>query len=773
MKSALRILARQFTSPAILILLVSALIYGALGNEHDAVILLAIIIPSGLLTFIQEFRAETTLRSLQQRLESQVEVNRGGIELKIPASELEIGDVLKVRPGDVIPADLEVITSENLLVDQSALTGEAFPRRKSEIADRELFMGTFAVSGSSVAKVIRIGRATKYGAMEAGLSKIDVETSFERGIRDFGSLVAKAILVLVAFVFLGNIALERPAFNSLLFSLALAIGLTPQMLPVIISVCLSAGARHLAREKVLIRRLDAIEDLGTLEVLCTDKTGTLTTGELVIHSAIEASGKVSRRTLELGFENALLQESSANFIDLALVRTNAVANPRKKIREIDFSFDRRCVSVLLEDGELISKGAFREILGFCRYVRVGDEIRDKSAQEKELASLYQAKTEQGFKIIAVASKMGEIETEMIFEGLILIEDPAKDGVAQSLKELAKLGIEVVLISGDSVQSARHIATEVGISFDTCLTGKELDTLSESQFAQELSRVRVFAEIDPLQKARIVRALKASGRSIGFLGDGINDALALKSADVSISVEDAVDVAKSSSSIVLLEKDLDVIADGVRIGRRTFENTMKYIRITISASFGNVLSMAIASFFLPFLPMLPTQILLLNFLSDLPAIAISSDKVDSENLERPAHWSMRGIGHFMVFFGLISTIFDLTLFLLSIAWLEGSKAELRSSWFAASLITEVIAILALRTKRRSWLSRPSRTLFLISALVVLFAWLVPLFGLLGQFGLPEVSTPYLLAIFLLTFLYWAAIEIAKVRSKLMRSQVLWV
>ena len=773
MKSTLRILIRQFTSPAILILLVAAVIYGLLGNPHDALILLAIIIPSGLLTFIQEFRAENTLRELQERLELKVKVVREDKEFEIPASDLQRADVLRIHPGDVIPADLEVISSENLSVDESALTGEAFPKRKDEAGDRELFMGTYAVSGSCTARVIQVGANTKYGAMELGLSELDVETNFEQGIRSFGLLVARAILILVALVFFGNIAFDRPLFNSLLFSLALAIGLTPQMLPVIISVCLSAGARHLADRKVLIRRLDAIEDLGTLEILCTDKTGTLTTGELVVAGAIDSLGKASKRVLELAYENALLQESSANFVDSALVNTKALVTPRKKVREIAFTFERRCVSIQLEDGELISKGAFREILNFCEFVRVGNRVQSKTLEQERLSELYRAKTTAGFKIVAVASKVGSTESEMIFEGFILIEDPPKPGVTESLKDLRSLGIDVVLISGDSVESVRHIAERVGIGGEYCLTGNELERLSDSELSENLSKKHIFAEVDPIQKARIVTALKSSGRSIGFLGDGINDALALKSADVSISVEDAVDVAKSSSSIVLLEKDLEVIVDGVRLGRRTFENTMKYIRITISASFGNVLSMAIASFFLPFLPMLPTQILLLNFLSDLPAIAISSDKVDSEDLERPAHWSMRGIGHFMVLFGLISTIFDLILFLLSIAWIEGSKAELRSSWFAASLITEVIAILVLRTERASWSSRPSRTLLTISIMVIFIAWLIPISGALDQVGLPKVSTPYLISVGTLTTLYWMALEVAKARPKWMRKDALWV
>lgn len=778
MSPTLRILIRQFASPAILILLATALIYGLLGNSHDALILLAIVIPSGLLTFAQEYRAENTLRNLERRLEANVTLLRNGKEIKVGRNEIEVDDIIKLHPGEIIPADLELLESENLSIDESSLTGEAFPKSKELAGDRELFMGTYLLSGSGSGRVIRVGADTKFGAMEAQISKSDVETTFERGVRDFGKLVAKAISILVFLVFIGNIVLERPFFNSLLFSLALAIGLTPQMLPVIISVCLSAGARHLAQEKVLIRRLDAIEDLGTLEVLCADKTGTLTTGELVVHSAIDVSGNREPRVLQLAFQNAVLQKSSANFIDAALLRTKALNDVGERFGEIDFSFDRRRVTVMTDSGLVITKGAFREVLAICTAVRVGDTPKDMAQYEAKLQELYEARAAEGYKILAVASKEQSItveifERDLIFEGFVLIEDPAKSDARASLEELAGLGVELVLISGDSAASARHIASIVGIPSHSCLTGTQLDESTDEELRTALMDCRLFAEIDPMQKARIVTSLKSLGKSVGFLGDGINDAIALKIADVSISVEDAVDIAKGSSSVVLLEKNLSVIADGVRIGRRTFENTMKYIRITISASFGNVLSMAIASLFLPFLPMLPTQILLLNFLSDLPAVAISGDRVDSEDLAGPSHWTMRDIGHFMVFFGLISTIFDLTLFLFTISFLEDSPSAVRSAWFATSLLTEVVAILVLRTRRVSWRSRPSRSLFAISLLVMVFALAVPVLGLLASVGLPRVSGIYLVLIAGLTLGYIVALEISKVRSKLMQRKALRV
>lgn len=760
--ATLRILLRQFTSPAIVILLLTALIYGALGNEHDALVLFAIIIPSGLLTFIQEYRAESTLKRLAARLVTRIRVLRSGAEIELSVEELIPGDEIALAPGDVIPADLIIVESQNLTVDESVLTGESMPRRKSLEGDRELFMGTNVVSGRVTARVVRTKSESNYGEMVSRIAGINVETSFEKGVRDFGFLVARAILVLVALVFSGNLLLQRPLFESLLFSLALAVGLTPQMLPVIISVCLSTGARHLAQEKVLIRRLDAIEDLGTLEVLCTDKTGTLTVGELRMDRAVDISGELSDRVGQLAFENAVLQSSSTNAIDNA-IRMNGIGAVRAKAAEIEFSFQRRRVSVITEDGELICKGAVAEVLSISNRVRVGGEIKAIDGLHEEIAALNRRYAAAGYKVIAVASAYTTSEAALIFEGFILISDPPKAGAIESLGKLKDLGIDLYLVTGDSAETALHIANAVGIKTDLVLRGNEY-LATNPKYSKA---TRVFAEFDPTQKADLVEALRKSGKVVGFLGDGINDAAALRSADVAISVEDAVDVAKSASAVVLLEKDLDVIADGVRIGRKTFENTMKYVRITISASFGNVLSMAIASFFLPFLPMLPTQILLLNFFSDLPAIAISSDRVDVEDLGSARHWTMRGIGHFMILFGVVSTIFDLALFAAALGIFDADAGALRSAWFATSLITEVIAILLLRTRRRSWRSLPSGIVVAISIFVTVIVIAVPALGIFATFGLPAISIGYLALIAILALGYAASIEFLKSRTGLMR------
>lgn len=772
-RSALSILIRQFTSPAIVVLLISGCIYGALGNLHDAAILLAIIIPSGLITFFQEYRAHITITQLQIRLATYVHVFRDGVEVSLPLEELVRGDVVRLAPGDLVPADLLLIGDSALQVDESVLTGESFPRHKSSKAGDELYMGTHIVGGGALARVIRTGSRTKYGELAERISGHNLQTSFERGVRNFGYLVARYVFILVTFVFIGNIILKRPIFESLLFSLALAVGLTPQMLPVIISVCLSTGARKLAREKVLVKRLDAIEDLGTLDCLCTDKTGTLTTGKLEVLRAVDPDGMDSERVARLAFENAFLQSSSSNSIDDAILRSKPIAITRSKIGEIDFNFERRRVSIITNDRELICKGAFTEVIAQSTSVRLRDHIEPIAQHKERLFEMNRNSAENGLKIIALASKENvvypseDLEKNLIFEGMILISDPPKVGAKESLRELQELGIEVFLLTGDNAVTAGRIAREVGISTENVARGEDIQVLEDHDLEKLLSKNRVLAEVDPLQKLRVVQVLQGNGRVVGFLGDGINDAAALRIADVAISVDDAVDVAKSASSIILLEKELAVLSDGVRLGRRTFINTMKYIRISISALFGNMVSVAIASYFLPYLPMLPTQILLLNFFNDLPAIAIAADRVDDEELVTPQRWTLREIGHFMVFFGIISTAFDLLVFVGCVAIFHASPEELRSTWFAESAMTAVVAIWVLRTKRFSWRSRPSIGLVAIGTAVIIISLLVPFAGIFHFMGLPKVAPHFTFFAVGLVLTYAIANEIAK---KMRRSLV---
>lgn len=758
--SPLRLLIRQFTNPTIVILIISATIYGLLGNVHDALLIFALIIPSGLLTFAQEFRAESTMQKLANLLKVFVKAYRDGSLIEIPSEEIVPGDVIYLVPGDVVPADVEIITSSNLSIDESVLTGESSPKSKTANQANKLFAGTHVLSGSCQATVLKTGKSTSYGEIASELEEQEVETTFERGTRQFGFLVARAIAILVIFVFVGNLILDRPALSSLLFSLALAVGLTPQMLPVIISVCLSAGARKLSQDKVLIRRLDVIEDLGTLQILCADKTGTLTTGQLMVAKSINPTGVIDDRVKLLAYENAVSQESSANVIDRAIAKMDIDGPIRKKKHEIEFSFERRRVSVIFEDGELVCKGAFSETFELCTKVRINNAIASISSFEAEILKLHREFASQGFKVIAIASGNTNSEEDLVFEGMVLLEDPTKLDAREAIVELSELGVQLVIITGDSREAALHTARTFGLPSDLCITGKELRVLSDQQLQEKIEKCRIFAEIDPIQKARIVKGYSNSGKTVGFVGDGINDVIALRNADVSITVDSAVDIAKSASSVVLLEKDLKVIADGIKIGRRTFENTMKYIRITISASFGNVLSMALASFFLPFLPMLPTQILLLNFLSDLPSVTVSWDKVDPEDLARPSTWRMRDIGHFMVIFGLVSTAFDLILFITALSILNGEETQIRSAWFATSLLTEIIAILVLRTRRAPWRSLPGKLLLRLCVGTLIAALLVPLSGVLEFLGLPSVSNKFLVLIAGVSIGYAIALEFSK-------------
>jgi Mg2+-importing ATPase len=767
-RTILRLIIQQFTSPAIVTLLITAVIYGALGNEHDSLILLAIIIPSAFLTFFQEFRAHQTIQKLRVRLTPQVTVRRGEIERLVPVEELVRGDVIFLTAGTIVPADLLLIQSELVEIDESLLTGESLPREKRVDHDRELFMGTHVIAGSGYARVIRTGSRTKYGELALRLLEKDPTTSFEIAVRKFGFLIARIILVLVIGIFFGNILLHRPIFESLLFSLALAVGLTPQMLPVIISVCLSRGANLMSRHKVLIKRLDVIEDFGSLDYLCTDKTGTLTTGELQFAGACDPEGSTSSSVHALAFQNAMLQSSSSNSIDNA-IRESAlnIALPRK-LDEIPFSFARRCVSILTEEKQLITKGAFEEVLAKCSYVRIKGQIVPIDPQRQSLVSVAASKMANGFKTIAIATKFdvdkanAENERDLIYEGFVLINDPPKQDADEAVAQLREIGVEVLLITGDALETATAVARSVGIQDSLHLIGREIDALSDDELTFRIKNVRVFAQIDPIQKQRIVKLLRVQGATVGFLGDGINDTAALHEADVAISVESAIDVAKSASSVVLLEKELSVILDGIRLGRRTFQNTLKYIRITMSSSFGNVLSMAIASLFLPFLPMLPTQILILNFLSDLPALAISGDKVDDEELRSPSHWKLRDFGHFMFIFGVISSFFDIAIFLILINNLGLEPEEVRSLWFAGSLWTEVIAIFLLRTHFQFWKSRPSSGVIVIGIFTFLIGIAVPLLGIFDFFKLPKVALGPTILVLALVICYGALTEFVKLR-----------
>ncbi|MDP1720542.1 MAG: magnesium-translocating P-type ATPase [Candidatus Nanopelagicaceae bacterium] len=780
-RSKTRLLLRQFDSPIILILFAATIVSMFAGEITDGIIILSIIIPSGVLGFWQENRAGKTMQSLMTRVQVHVEVIRDGVEVKIPIGDVVVGDLVSFHIGDVVPADIHLVKAEKLLVDESALTGESYPceKRVGEIdeskplTDRssELFFGSHIVGGNGQGVVVKTGRSTEFGALAKEISSRDVTTRFERGTTAFGILLMQAMLVLLSILFVVNIILHRPLLDSILFSLALAVGLTPQLLPVIISVSLATGAKHLAQEQVLVKRLDAIEDFGLMNVLCTDKTGTITAGVVSLNQALDSSGALSEVVLRLAYLNSKLQRGYENPLDLAII--SSAGNKFEQVPlldEIPYDFERRRLSILVADRipMLITKGAFESTFGICSQVRSRGQLLDIANMRTQLFEKFEELSSQGNRVLAVATKAiqaGKIispsdEAEMVFEGLLVFQDPLKPDAIQAITELKKLGVDLHLVTGDNRLVARSIASQVGLAAGVLLTGSDLAGMSDEVLASKVRDCRVFAEVDPIQKARIILALRAGGATVGYFGDGINDAAALHAADVGISVDTAVDVAKNAASVVLLSKDLHVIAEGVRLGRRTFVNTMKYVRVGVSASFGNVLSMAVADVFLPFLPLLPTQILLLNFLTDFPAVSISADSVDPETVEQPRTWDIKSIRRFMVFFGLLSSAFDIMTFLILRLGFHASVTEFRSGWFVESTLTELTVMLVLRTSRPFWRSRPGKGLLISSILLALLTVMLPFTPIGRVIGLTALSMPILLILFGLICVYAAINEIAK-------------
>ena len=777
--SAWKLLLRQFESPIILILFAATIISMFLGEVTDGIIILAIIIPSGLLGFWQEHRANRTMQSLMSQVQVHVEVVRDGKEVTVPIAEVVVGDLVVLRAGDLVPADLRIVEAVGLMVDESALTGESFPREKNvgeideskPLVERtaELFFGTHVVSGVGRGTVMKTGGDTEFGALANELNSRDVTTGFERGTTAFGMLLLRTMLVLVIGLFIANLFLHRPVIDSLLFSLALAVGLTPQLLPVIISVSLAAGARKMAEKQVLVKRLDAIEDFGLMTALCTDKTGTITMGVVSLDGALDVDGKSSDRVLRLAFENAKLQRGFINPLDNAIVETVGTRFPLGgALAEIPYDFERRRLSVLTSSGEMITKGSFESVLKICTNVNNHAGIELIDAMRSDLRRKFEDISGRGNRVLAVASRpmTGRTnlsladEVEMTFEGLLVFHDPLKSDARQAIEELAGLGIDLYLITGDNRFAAKSIASEVGLPTATVMIGSDISTMTKEVLKEKVRECRVFAEVDPIQKERIIRAVRDNGATVGYFGDGINDAAALHAADVGISADNAVDVAKNAASIVLLDRDLRVIAGGVRIGRRTFVNTMKYVRVGVSAAFGNMFSLAISDMFLPFLPLLPMQILLLNFLTDFPAIAISGDLADAEDVAKPRAWDIKSIRRFMIYFGLLSSIFDLLTFAILRLGFHASEALFRSGWFVESTLTELTVMMVLRTRRRFWRSKPGSGLFWSSAILAVTTITIPYTGFGHLIGLTALPARLLFLLFGLICIYAALNEIAK-------------
>lgn len=784
---AFRLFLRQFTSPIILILFGATVVSMIAGDVVDGVIILAIIIPSGLLGFWQEHRAGKTMDALRSRLSPRARVRRDAQIVEVEHDQLVVGDVVLLGAGDIVPGDLNLTQGEALELDESAITGESFPVEKSVADAPLLFLGSHVVSGRGEASITALGEQTKFGALVAELETRDTVTAFEAGTARFGRLLMRAMLVLVLGILVVNMLEHRPVIDSLLFALALAVGLTPQLLPVIISVSLSFGAKALAKASVLVKRLDSIEDFGSIDVLCTDKTGTLTAG------AIRLDSTDGPRAARLAYANAKFQTGFANPMDQAILSATRADNEAsyagvRVCGEVPYDFERRRLSVAItETGkqpELLTKGAFESVLEICdaRRLTDGSVLPLDSTARQELEAKFAAASAEGYRVIGIASRtMTEVEADptkpfptslearMTFEGLLLFRDPAKPDAAAAIADLKALGIDLYLITGDNPLAAKHIAGEVGLRNERVLTGAEFAAADAASRLTAITDCRVFAEFDPLQKEQLVKLIRSQGHSVGYFGDGINDAAALKAADVGISVDSAVDVARQAASIVLLDRSLAVIAQGVRLGRRTFVNTLKYIRVGVSAAFGNVLSMAIAAIFLPFLPLLPAQILLLNFLTDFPAVMISGDNVDAEAVARPRAWDIREIRNFMLTFGVLSSVFDIATFAVLRLGFNADAEQFRSGWFIESSLTELVVMLLLRTGRSIftrdfWMSRPGNGLLWSSVVVAGIVIALPFTALGAPLGLEPLPLWLLGTLAALTGVYALANDLLKRRVR---------
>ena len=766
-----RLLFAQFTSPIILILLGATALSMALGQVADASIIFAIVVASGLIGFWQEHHANRAIDALLQRIEVHVEVLRDGIVTSIPLTAVVVGDAVVLNAGDIVPADCVLVESKSLLVDESALTGESFPVEKEPTSgSASLFFGTHVTSGSGVARVTAVGSDTQYGSLIAEMESRDVTTRFEKGISAFGMLLVRAMTVLVTVIFIVNLLLDRPLVESALFSLALAVGLTPQLLPAIVAVSLATGARQMAKERVIVKRLDAIEDFGTMTVLCTDKTGTLTLGGARLDAALDLRGVPSTDVLRFARLNAGLQRGFPNPLDEAILAGAPPVDLTQRLDEVPYDFTRRRLSVLVRDDVpfLVTKGAYRHVLEVSTHALLDTERVPMTDAIEMIDALFRRLSAEGYRVLGVATReipgatsvIASNEDGLTLCGLLAFADPPKLGAADAVKDLATLGIRVKMITGDNHLAARHIAEAVGLRVHDVVAGSTIAELDDDELARRITDVDVFAEVNPLDKERIVRALRSLDETVGYLGDGINDSAALHAADVGISVDTAVDVAKQAAVMVLLDKSLAVVADGVRLGRRTFANTMKYVRVTTSANFGNMLSMAAASVVLPFLPLLPRQILLLNFLSDIPGTTIAVDEVDPEQVEKPRKWDIASIRKFMITFGLVSSVFDILTFVTLRVMFDATTEVFRSGWFVISTATELSIMLVLRTRRPFFRSKPGRPLLWTSGLVAVITIALPYSPLADVLGLTALPLEVLLTLAGLTTIYVVVNEVVK-------------
>jgi P-type Mg2+ transporter len=780
---AFTLLLGQFKSPIILILILATGLSVFLHDPADALIILIIVVVSGLLGFWQEHSASNAVEKLLAIVQIKAAVLRDGSQQEIHIEDVVPGDIVVLNAGDIVPGDCLLLESKDLFVDEAMLTGETFPVEKViEVLDPDtalakrinsVWMGTHIVSGSAKALVTLTGKNTEFGKVSERLKLKAPETEFEHGIRRFGYFLGEVTLFLVVIIFAINVYLQRPVLESFLFSLALAVGLTPQLLPAIISINLAHGAKKMAEKKVIVKRLASIENFGSMNIICSDKTGTLTEGTVRVEAALNVNGEANDKVFLFAYLNAFYETGFTNPIDQAILNYRKIdlADYRKQ-DEIPYDFLRKRLSIAVIKGNthfMVTKGALTNILEVCSSAETTEgTIVDLGSVKGKIQKHFEEFSNNGFRTLGIAYKNTPPDTlinrsdekEMIFAGFLTLFDPPKANITDTIAKLKTLGVSLKIVTGDNHLVAASISKKMGLDGNKIISGPELRQMSDAALLRSVGSVDVFAEIEPNQKERIIIAMRKAGNVVGYMGDGINDASALHAADVGISVDTAADVAKDAADIVLLEKDLGVLVEGVREGRTTFANTLKYVFMATSANFGNMFSMAGVSLFIPFLPLLPKQILLTNLMTDFPEMTIATDNVDEQMIDYPRRWDIKAIRKFMITFGLVSSFFDYMTFGLLLLIMHANEGQFRTGWFLESVISASMIVLVIRSRKPFFRSKPGKYLLTATISIAALTLIFPFTPLGNIFGFSPLALSTYLLLILIVALYIIAAEITK-------------
>jgi len=787
-RTALSIFISQFKNPLFITLFIASIVSGFLGEMVSTTIIIVMLSFSGIVSFLQEYHSEKTVELLKKRIALKAVVIRNGKEKEIFANELVVGDIVSISFGAVVPADIRLIDVNDLALDEAMLTGESFPVEKidkpiilndyiPQAMKNIAFMGTHVVSGSALGIVVATGKNTEFGRTAKMLESKEEKTEFQKGIADFSLFLFKIIIVFSFCIFIFLALFRGSWLASLLFSLSIAVGISPELLPMIITINLSRAARIMAKNNVIVKKLLSIEYLGNIDILCTDKTGTLTEGKIALKNYFDFFGKEDAEIINLSLLCTSHNNKSRNqnSLDIAVIKYAEKHKHRSLkdyeiIDDIAFDFKRRKMSVIVENKKriIITKGAAEEMLDACSYININSSKKNIAEYTEKINAEIKKQESSGFKVLLLAYKDIEKkskytvadEKKLIFLGYLVFVDPPKETALASIAIFKKMGISLKLLTGDTKESAIWLAKETGFVFTKAIIGSELDKMSDTKFKKTVLDYDVFAKITPEHKLKIVKTLKECGKNVAFLGDGINDAPALHIADVGISVDDAVDVAKEAADIILLKKNLGTLIDGIKEGRKTFGNTLKYIFCTISSNYGNMFSLIGASIILPFIPLLPAQVLLLNLFSDLPLLAVSTDSVDEEYLKKPKHWDIEVIKKFMNYFGLVSSLFDFITYAFLLLIVGAGMSLFQVGWFWQSFLTEVLLIFVIRTRKWFWQSTPSKTLMYIFALTIILVLVVMYTPIAIYFGFAKMPVWVNISLIGIAICYFGVVETTK-------------